>query len=57
MQRIGRPAEVAAAVVWLMSDASTFVNGITLTIDGGKMAGMAPFRGRDTLIGAPSRVG
>jgi NAD(P)-dependent dehydrogenase (short-subunit alcohol dehydrogenase family) len=44
MGRIGSPAEVAAAVVWLMSDHASFVTGITLQIDGGKMAGMAPFR-------------
>jgi NAD(P)-dependent dehydrogenase (short-subunit alcohol dehydrogenase family) len=46
MRRIGSPAEVAAAVVWLMSDEASFVTGITLQIDGGKMAGMAPFRAR-----------
>lgn len=43
MGRIGRPEEVAAAVVWLCSDAAGFVTGTTLTIDGGKLAGMAPF--------------
>jgi NAD(P)-dependent dehydrogenase (short-subunit alcohol dehydrogenase family) len=39
MQRIGRPAEVAAACVWLCSDQASFVTGATLTIDGGKLAG------------------
>jgi NAD(P)-dependent dehydrogenase (short-subunit alcohol dehydrogenase family) len=43
MRRIGRPEEVAAAVVWLCSEAAGFVTGTTLTIDGGKLAGMAPF--------------
>jgi NAD(P)-dependent dehydrogenase (short-subunit alcohol dehydrogenase family) len=33
--RIGRPEEVAAAVVWLCSDAASFVTGHTLTVDGG----------------------
>lgn len=35
MRRIGEPEEVAAAVLWLFSDASRFVTGTTLTIDGG----------------------
>jgi NAD(P)-dependent dehydrogenase (short-subunit alcohol dehydrogenase family) len=43
MRRIGRPEEVAAAVVWLCSEAAGFVTGTTLTVDGGKLAGMAPF--------------
>lgn len=46
MRRIGNPAEVAAAVVWLLSDEASFITGTTLQIDGGKMAGMAPFRPR-----------
>jgi NAD(P)-dependent dehydrogenase (short-subunit alcohol dehydrogenase family) len=36
--RLGAPAEVAAAVVWLCSDAASFVHGQTLTIDGGFLA-------------------
>jgi NAD(P)-dependent dehydrogenase (short-subunit alcohol dehydrogenase family) len=43
MRRIGRPEEVAAAVVWLCSDAASFITGATIPIDGGKLAGMAPF--------------
>ena len=43
MQRIGRPEEVADAVVWLCSDASSFITGVTLPIEGGKLAGMPPF--------------
>ncbi|HYU86559.1 MAG TPA: SDR family oxidoreductase [Kribbellaceae bacterium] len=43
IQRLGRPEEVAAAAVWLCSDASSFVTGSTLPIDGGMLAGMAPF--------------
>ncbi|MQA85637.1 MAG: glucose 1-dehydrogenase [Streptosporangiales bacterium] len=50
IRRIGRPDEVAAAVVWLCSEASSFVTGATLPIDGGMMAGMAPF-------GRPGRTG
>jgi NAD(P)-dependent dehydrogenase (short-subunit alcohol dehydrogenase family) len=41
--RVGRPEEVAAAVVWLCSEAADFVTGTTLTVDGGKLAGMSPF--------------
>jgi NAD(P)-dependent dehydrogenase (short-subunit alcohol dehydrogenase family) len=39
MQRIGQPAEIAAAAVWLCSDQAAFITGTTLTIDGGKLAG------------------
>jgi NAD(P)-dependent dehydrogenase (short-subunit alcohol dehydrogenase family) len=43
MRRVGKPDEVASAVVWLCSDAASFITGTTLPIDGGKLAGMAPF--------------
>ena len=33
--RIGRPDDLDAAVVWLLSDGSRFVTGQTITIDGG----------------------
>jgi NAD(P)-dependent dehydrogenase (short-subunit alcohol dehydrogenase family) len=35
MGRLGKPEEVAEAVVWLCSDAASFVTGHTMTIDGG----------------------
>ncbi|MGC0415855.1 SDR family NAD(P)-dependent oxidoreductase [Embleya sp. AB8] len=44
MRRIGLPEEVAAAVVWLCSDAASFITGTTLSIDGGQLAGTPPFR-------------
>jgi NAD(P)-dependent dehydrogenase (short-subunit alcohol dehydrogenase family) len=43
MRRIGRPEEVAAAVLWLCSEGASFITGTTIRIDGGKLAGMAPF--------------
>lgn len=36
--RAGTPEEVAAAVVWLCSDAASFVTGHTLAVDGGFVA-------------------
>jgi NAD(P)-dependent dehydrogenase (short-subunit alcohol dehydrogenase family) len=49
-RRIGRVEEVAAAVLWLSSDAASYVTGVTLPIDGGMLAGTPPFssRGRGT---------
>jgi NAD(P)-dependent dehydrogenase (short-subunit alcohol dehydrogenase family) len=39
MGRVGLADEVASAVVWLASDASSFVTGSVLPIDGGRTAG------------------
>ncbi|MER7922333.1 SDR family oxidoreductase [Streptomyces sp. NPDC096057] len=36
--RLGDPQEVAAAALWLASDASTFTTGSALTVDGGYLA-------------------
>jgi NAD(P)-dependent dehydrogenase (short-subunit alcohol dehydrogenase family) len=38
MGRLGRPDEVAAAVVWLCSEAASFVTGHALAVDGGYVA-------------------
>jgi NAD(P)-dependent dehydrogenase (short-subunit alcohol dehydrogenase family) len=39
LRRMGQPEEVAAAVVWLASDAASFVVGHSLAIDGGFLSG------------------
>jgi NAD(P)-dependent dehydrogenase (short-subunit alcohol dehydrogenase family) len=36
--RMGKPEEIAAAVLWLCSDAAAFVVGHALVIDGGQTA-------------------
>jgi len=36
--RAGRPEEVAGAVIYLVSDASSYVTGQTLLLDGGHLA-------------------
>ncbi len=38
MQRLGTPEEAAAAVLWLLSDAASFVTGHALNVDGGLLA-------------------
>ena len=38
MGRLGKPEEIAESVVWLCSDAASFVTGHTMTIDGGYVA-------------------
>ena len=38
MGRLGLPEEVAAAIVWLCSDAASFVTGHALAVDGGYVA-------------------
>ena len=40
--RIGTPEEVAAAVVWLSSDAASFVVGHSMVVDGGFLARSGP---------------
>ncbi|WP_336951370.1 SDR family oxidoreductase [Sphingobium aromaticivastans] len=37
-QRYGEPADIGRAVLWLCSDAASYVNGTTLAVDGGYLA-------------------
>jgi NAD(P)-dependent dehydrogenase (short-subunit alcohol dehydrogenase family) len=39
-ERMGTPDEVAAAVSWLLSPDSSYVNGVILAVDGGETAGL-----------------
>jgi NAD(P)-dependent dehydrogenase (short-subunit alcohol dehydrogenase family) len=39
MKRIGKPEEVASAILYLASDEASFINGAALPIDGGGIAG------------------
>jgi citronellol/citronellal dehydrogenase len=41
LRRLGVEAEVAAAIVFLLSPAAAFVTGVTLAIDGGAPLGSA----------------
>lgn len=41
LHRLGEPEEVAATVVWLCSDHSSFLTGATIPIDGGQLAALA----------------
>ena len=35
MKRYGQPAELVGAVLWLFSDAASFVTGAEIAVDGG----------------------
>jgi NAD(P)-dependent dehydrogenase (short-subunit alcohol dehydrogenase family) len=39
IRRAGRPTDIAEAALWLASDASSFVNGQAIAVDGGLTTG------------------
>jgi len=50
MQRLGRPEEVAKATLFLASDEASFVTGVTLLIDGGKVTGSGKVAGFGDVV-------
>jgi len=50
LQRLGRPEEVAKATLFLASDEASFVTGITLLVDGGKVTGTAKTGGHEAIV-------
>ncbi len=38
MERFGEPREIGEAVVWLLSDHASFVNGAAIAVDGGYLS-------------------
>ncbi len=51
MRRLGRPDEVAQAIVWLCSEDSSFVTGHALSVDGGTVVADSSF-----IVGHLKRV-
>jgi NAD(P)-dependent dehydrogenase (short-subunit alcohol dehydrogenase family) len=39
MKRVGKPEDVAAMIVFLLSDASSWMTGTMIPVDGGILAG------------------
>jgi NAD(P)-dependent dehydrogenase (short-subunit alcohol dehydrogenase family) len=39
LERMGKPEEIAEAVIWLCSDAASFVTGHAMAVDGGVLVG------------------
>ncbi len=54
--RIGRPAEVAAAVLFLAGEGASWITGITLPVDGGLLAGRLQMADEISTTVAPERL-
>jgi NAD(P)-dependent dehydrogenase (short-subunit alcohol dehydrogenase family) len=51
LKRLGTPDEVAQVVAFLLSDTASFINGTTVSIDGGKLAGLGAKREGRSVAG------
>jgi NAD(P)-dependent dehydrogenase (short-subunit alcohol dehydrogenase family) len=56
-QGVGRPEDIANAVVFLLSREARFINGETLTLDGGLRPGSRPSRVSNPSISLDQRIG
>ena len=50
MQRFGKPNELSGAILWLASDASSFVTGAEITVDGGYSCGNLGYENQKIAI-------
>lgn len=51
IRRAGQPADIAEAALWLASDASSYVNGQAIAVDGGVLTGPLHRQQKPALLG------
>ena len=59
IRRSGQPVDIAEAALWLASDASSFVNGQAIAVDGGLVTGPTYRTSRartESMVGALVQV-